>query len=170
MNHNGPSTIGIDTIFRSGGKIPHKFLENAGVPDIFIKYLDSLTGQSFQYYSCFISHSTYDKIFADKIYAGLRKKGVRCWFAPEDMKTGDKIRQRIDQAIRIFDKLLLILSENSINSEWVEDECEAAYEEERIRKKIILFPVRIDDTVMDTNQAPTAMVAPLVLYSLTGKM
>jgi hypothetical protein len=30
--HNGPSTIGIDTIYNSGGKIPEIFLRGAGVP------------------------------------------------------------------------------------------------------------------------------------------
>lgn len=112
-----------------------------------------LNSQAFQYYSCFISHSTIDKKFLDRIYADLRKKGVRCWFAPEDMKIGDKIRQRIDQSIKTHDKFLLILSENSIHSEWVEDECETAYTEERKRGNNVLFPIRIDDAVMDTNKA-----------------
>ena len=47
------------------------------------------------------------------------------------MKIGDKIRDRIDQSIRLHDKLLLVLSEHSINSEWVEDEVDAAYEQEQ---------------------------------------
>jgi uncharacterized protein YjbI with pentapeptide repeats len=151
--HIGPSTIGIDTIFRSAGKIPYKFLEDAGVPDIFIEYMASLTGQTFQYYSCFISHSTNDKEFADRIYADLRNEGVRCWFAPEDMKIGDKILDSIDRSIRIRDKLLLILSEESIGSEWVEDEVNTAFEEERKRKTIVLFPIRLDNSVMDTDEA-----------------
>lgn len=50
--HFGPSTIGIDTIFRSGGKIPRKFLADAGVPDNLVKYMGSQAGQAFQYYSC----------------------------------------------------------------------------------------------------------------------
>src|SRR5882672_1247740 len=33
--HEGPSTIGIDTIYRSHGKIPELFLRGAGVPDDF---------------------------------------------------------------------------------------------------------------------------------------
>ena len=149
----GPSIIGIDTIFRSGGKISHKFLENAGVPDNFIEYMGSLTGQAFQFYSCFISYSNNDKEFADRINADLRKEGVRCWFAPEDMKIGDKIRDRIDHSIRIHDKLLLVLSEHSINSEWVEDEVESAYEQEKNRGSTVLFPIRLDDAVMDTEKA-----------------
>jgi hypothetical protein len=50
----------------------------------------------------------------------------------------------------LLDKLLLILSKNSINSDWVEDEVQKAFAEERDRKKPVLLPVRIDDAVMDT--------------------
>jgi len=63
------------------------------------------------------------------------------------------IRDRIDQSIRIQDMLLLILSEHSINSEWVEDEVEAAYEQERQRGKTVLFPIRLDSAVIDTDKA-----------------
>jgi hypothetical protein len=46
--HSGPSTIGIDTIYRSKGKIPAVFLRGAGVPDNFIEYMSSLTGTAFE--------------------------------------------------------------------------------------------------------------------------
>jgi hypothetical protein len=65
----------------------------------------------------------------------MRSKGVRCWFAPEDIKIGDKFRQWIDEAIRIHDKLLLILSKESIASFWMEEEVESALEKERKRKR-----------------------------------
>ena len=55
---------------------------------------------------------------------------MRCWFAPEDLKIGDEFRQAIDQAIRIYDKLLLVLSEHSVNSRWVQKEVETAFDEE----------------------------------------
>jgi uncharacterized protein YjbI with pentapeptide repeats len=153
VHHQGPSTVGIDTIYRSGGKIPEVFLRGCGVPENFIQYMSSLTGNAFEYYSCFISYSSNDQDFAKRLYADLQNKGVRCWFAPEDMKIGDKIRDRIDQSIRIHDKLLLILTEHSINSEWVEDEVEAAYEQERQRGKTVLFPIRLDSAVTDTDKA-----------------
>ena len=153
IRHFGPSTLGIDTLFISRGHIPESFLRGAGVPDTFIEYISSLSGEAFDYYSCFISHSSKDQDFAQQLYTDLQSRGVRCWFAPEDMKIGDKIRQRIDESIRIHDKLLLVLSVNSIKSEWVEDECEAAYERENREQKTVLFPVRIDDAVLHTDQA-----------------
>ncbi len=154
VRHWGPSTIGIDTIYRSHGQIPDAFLRGCGVPDSFIATLVSLDGEAIQYYySCFISYSSKDDDFAQRLHADLQAKGVRCWFAPENMKIGDKIRPRIDEAIRFHDKLLLVLSEHSIDSAWVEKEVETAFEEESKRKKTVLFPVRLDATVMETGQA-----------------
>jgi hypothetical protein len=82
----------------------------------------------------------------------LQNKGVRCWFAPHDLSIGAKTWNAIDEAIRLRDKLLLILSKASIASEWVEDEVNKAYAEERSRKEIVLFPVRIDDAVLTTDE------------------
>ncbi|MCX6617822.1 MAG: pentapeptide repeat-containing protein, partial [Acidobacteria bacterium] len=73
--HVGPSTIGIDTIQRSGGKIPKVFLRGAGVPDNWIEYIGSLVGQPIQFYSCYIAYSTEDQEFADRLYADLEVKG-----------------------------------------------------------------------------------------------
>jgi uncharacterized protein YjbI with pentapeptide repeats len=117
-----PSSIDIDTIYLSKGKIPESFLRGAGVPENFITYMRSLTGAAFDFYSCFISYSTKDQDFADRLYADLQAKGVRCWFAPHDIQGGRKVHEEIDEAIRVYDKLLLILSDASMNSNWVKTE------------------------------------------------
>jgi hypothetical protein len=49
--------------------------------------------------------------------------------------------------------VLLILSEHSIGSDWVEDEVSKAFAEERRRGQTMLFPVRLDDAVIDTSEA-----------------
>ena len=145
--HRGPSTIDPRTLSRSG-QLPEAFLRGIGLSDIFIDYIPSLFNQPIQFYSCFISYSHKDEAFAKRLHADLQDKGVRCWYAPEDLPIGEKIRVGIDQAIRKHDKLLLILSEHSVNSQWVESEVESALEKERESGKLVLFPVRIDDTVM----------------------
>ena len=101
------------------------------------------------FYSCFISYSSKDQGFAERLYADLQSKGVRCWFAPEEMKTGDKIRYRIDESIRLYDKLLLVLSEHSVTSQWVEHEVETAIGQELEGKPNVLFPLRLDNAVME---------------------
>jgi len=87
------------------------------------------------------------------LHADLQNKGVRCWFAPHDMPIGAKIIDAIDEAIRLRVKVLLILSEGAIASDWLEGEVTRALDEERERKNVILFPVRIDDAVMQTSKA-----------------
>lgn len=89
----------------------------------------------------------------EEIIDDLQAKDVRRWFALEDMKIGDKIRPRLDEAIRIHDKLLLILSKYSINSTWVEKEVETALNKESKSNQTVLVPVRLDEAVMETDQA-----------------
>lgn len=148
VEHLAPSTIGLDTFFKSKGKIPLVFLRGAGVPDIFIQYAASLTGAAFEFYSCFISYSSGDDAFAQQLHADLQDKGVRCWFAPHDLKIGAKFRVEIDAAIRVYQKLLVVLSKHSVQSAWVEKEVETAFEKERKENRLVLFPIRLDKAVM----------------------
>jgi hypothetical protein len=125
------------------------FLRGCGLPDALIDYLPSLLNQPIQFYPCFISYSTEDDAFAKRLHADLQDKGVRCWFAPEDMKIGDKIRDRIDESIWFHDKLLLVLSEHSITSDWVAHEVEVALRKERAEKRTVLFPIRLEDSIFN---------------------
>ena len=156
VRHIGPSIIGIDTIVRSQGNIPEIFLRRAGVPESIIENIPALINamKPIEYYTCFISYSSKDNKFAQRLHADLQDNGVRCWFASHDMKIGDKIRQRIDESIRMYDKLLLILSQDSVRSAWVETEVEKAFSKEKRKKKDdVLFPIRLDDAVLGTKQA-----------------
>ena len=150
--HSGPSSVGIDTFFKSGGTIPEIFLRGCGVPEQFITYARSLVGQPIEFYSCFISYSSRDQAFAERLHADLVAKNLRCWFAPEDLKIGDRFQERIEESIRLFDKVMIVLSEASVQSAWVEREVNAAWEREQREKRTVLFPIRIDDAVMDAKQ------------------
>jgi TIR domain/Pentapeptide repeats (8 copies) len=144
VRHEGASLIGIDTIYSSQGKIPMSFLRGAGVPELFIEYMPSLVASAaVQFYSCFISYSTKDQGFADRLYADLQNKGVRCWFAPHDIQGGKKLHEQIDAAIRMHERLLLILSPNSMSSKWVKTEIRNARKREVAEKRRVLFPVRL---------------------------
>ena len=158
--HEGPSSIGIDTIIRSHGDISEIFLRNAGVPSSIIEQIPALVGslKPIDYYSCFISYSSKDQAFTERLYADLQSKGVRCWFAPEDLKVGDKIRPRIDESIRLHDKLMLVLSQHSITSQWVEQEVEAALSRESKENRTVLFPIRLDKAVMEIEGGWSALI------------
>jgi uncharacterized protein YjbI with pentapeptide repeats len=155
--HTYGSLLDYHTIINSG-TLPRNFLRGCGLSDQLIDYLPSLLNQDIQRYSGFISYSTNDQQFANRLWGNLQNANVRCWLATEDLKIGDPFRQRIEESIRLHDKLLLILSEHSVASAWVQDEVEAALERERREKRLVLFPIRIDDAVMDTEQAWAASI------------
>jgi hypothetical protein len=161
--HFGPSSIGIDTIKKSRGKIPLVFLRGCGlsdweieqiklyrselsneaINDVLYRVYDLRAGKSIKFHRCFISYSQQDEGFAQKLYNDLQNCGVRCWFAPEDMKGGRKLNEQIVDAIDLQDKLLLILSETSTKSDWVAYEIKKARVREKREDRQILFPMRL---------------------------
>jgi hypothetical protein len=145
--HQWPSFIDIDTIYRSHGQIPEAFLRGCGVPENLIRYLPSLVSSEdgIQFYSCFISYSSKDGEFAERLHGRMRDAHLRVWFAPEDIQGGKKLHEQIDLAIRVYDKLLIVLSEASLQSEWVMTELRKARKAERQTGKRKLFPVRLVD-------------------------
>lgn len=150
-DHYGPSCIDHRTLVKSKS-CPLDFWRGCGLPDRLIDYLPSLTDDAVHFYTCFISHSTKDLEFAERLHADLQDNGVRCWFSPQDMEIGGDIWDDIDSAIRTRDKIVLILSENALSSGWIEDEVKKGFAEERSRNQRVLFPVRIDDAVMDSGK------------------
>jgi len=143
VRHSGPSIIGLDTIYKSERSIPESFLLDAGLPETFVTYIRSFITKSIEFYSCFISYSHKDEEFAQCLHARLRDAQIRVWFAPEDVKGGEKLHEQIDQAIQIHDRLLIVLSENSLQSEWVIFEIRRAREDEIREKRRKLFPIRL---------------------------
>lgn len=93
--------------------------------------------------TCFISYSQKDELFARKLFTGLQQKQIPAWFAPHNMKGGQKISDQLTAAIRESDKILLILSEHSMSSNWVQSELRWAREIEREQGRQKLFPLRM---------------------------
>lgn len=94
-------------------------------------------------HSCFISYSTKDEEFARRLYSRLVQANIRVWFAPEDLKGGAKLHEQLFEAIHFHDRLLLVLSEHSIASEWVMTEIRRARQVEAKEKRRKLFPIRL---------------------------
>jgi hypothetical protein len=105
VRHSALSIVGIETIYRSNGAIPEAFLRGCGVPDRFITYARSLVTNALDFHSCFISYSGRDEEFARRLHSRMREAELRVWFAPEDMRGGDKLYDQIDRAIQVHDRL-----------------------------------------------------------------
>ncbi len=149
IEHTGPSYISVNSIFLSEREIPEVFLRGIGLPEIFVEYARSLAYIPIRYNSCFISYSNKDEKFARKLYKDLGEAKITCWFAPENLKWGEKIHKGINQAIYQHDKLLLIISKNSLASGWVEKEIEIALIKEKNENRTVLLPIRIDKAIED---------------------
>ena len=152
IKHISPSTIGIDTLINSKGNIPRSFLVACGITKEIEDLIHPITTKnSDKFFTCFISYSSKDIIFAKTLKNDLEKKNVICWFFPEHAKWGEDIYKNIEEAIKSYDKLIVICSENSLNSESVLREIERALQKEKTQRekhketRRVLFPITIDD-------------------------
>jgi hypothetical protein len=143
--HSGPSTVGIDTIYKSNGKIPHSFLRGCGVPEALITYIPSLVAAQagIEYNSLFICYATEDHEFAERLSVDLEANGFRCWFTPHNMHSDEWTPDRIDHAIQMQDRVLLVLSKVSMNSRWAKEEVEKAYNRGVNENRRVLYPISI---------------------------
>lgn len=96
-----------------------------------------------QFDSCFLSHSHQDHEFASMLNSRLQDAGIKVWFAPEDMRPGEKTKQQIDRALAAFDRVIAVLSAESVRSSWVTTELTAALRIELKANRNVLFPVSL---------------------------
>jgi TIR domain-containing protein/pentapeptide repeat protein len=130
--HEGPSSISVDTLRRSGTALPEEFLRGVGA------------SESLRYFSCFVSYSHHDKIFVSRLSEGLNAIGIQCWLDDKDMKIGERIADSVSRAIKRNDKVLLCCSRACLTSSWVEDELSTAIEKERREGRDVVIPLDLD--------------------------
>ncbi len=103
--------------------------------------------------SCFVSYSSEDEGFVYKLVDDLKENGIKCWFAPQVLKTGNYVAEKIEAAVWTQDKFIVVVSKNALESQWVSREVEAAFERERIEHKNIIIPIRVDNAIDSTISA-----------------
>jgi uncharacterized protein YjbI with pentapeptide repeats len=181
--HDAPSSIGIDTLQISQGKIPEAFLRGCGlsdweieaarlydpdlsnqeINDIQYRVYDLRATRALQISPLFISYSHADTKFVDKIGDCLTQKGIRYWRDKHEMKAG-RIETQIDRAIQQNPTVLLVLSKNSLNSDWVEHEVRTARDLAKKLKRDVLCPVALDETWVKESPWPERIMEQLMEY------
>jgi hypothetical protein len=94
-------------------------------------------------HSCFISFSYKDGEFARYLHSRLLEANINVWFSIEDVRSGEKLYDQIESAIEEYDKTLIVLSESSLQSEWVMTEIRKAREVEIREERSKLFPITL---------------------------
>lgn len=93
--------------------------------------------------SIFLSHSHSDKLFVRKLASDLKKFGVKVWIDEAEIKLGDSLIEKIREGIDKMEYLAVILSPDSVKSEWVKKEVDVAMNQEIEGRKVKVLPLII---------------------------
>jgi uncharacterized protein YjbI with pentapeptide repeats len=164
VRHRGPSTVGVDTLLRSKGKIPEPFLRGCGLSpwevhvsrmyspalsppglaDLQCHIFDAWTKGRSLLNGCFISYSSKNADFVDDLRDRLMVEGINVWLDRRDMVAGT-IQDQVWRAIQVHHVVIFVLSKESVSSDWVEHELEMARKKEKAEKRAVLCPITLDD-------------------------
>jgi uncharacterized protein YjbI with pentapeptide repeats len=80
--------------------------------------------------------------------ADIRSQQLRCWLVPEDLQTGNQPKGIRDEIIAVCDMLVLVVSEHSLGSAWMETEMEKVAQRQMKESKPTLYPIFLGDAVL----------------------
>lgn len=97
--------------------------------------------------SVFISYSRKDRTFVFSLYNFLVNAGVKCWLDDHELLPGAKLHNTIRSGVMETDRFLLICSQASLRSWWVDNELEEALAKERSTGDSLVVPIDIDGSI-----------------------
>lgn len=92
----------------------------------------------------FLSHSSRDKFFVRRLAESLQANGVQIWLDEAEINVGDSLTDKIGRAIDETDFFGVVLSHNSVGSEWVQRELRVAMQKELSARKVVILPILIE--------------------------
>lgn len=95
--------------------------------------------------SIFISYSHKDKGFVEKLGKALVYNKHNIWIDEWELNVGDSIINRIQETISKSEGLLVVLSKNSVESEWCKKEITSGLLRELEEKQVVVMPLLLDD-------------------------
>jgi hypothetical protein len=95
--------------------------------------------------SVFISYNHNDSDFVDKLSLELIRNNIKVWKDKWQISAGDSLINEIESGLLGASYLVIVLSKNSVKSDWVRKELNAALIREIDDKKIKILPVLIND-------------------------
>ncbi len=92
----------------------------------------------------FISHAHSDRALAKALASELEKRGLSVWRNEADLLPGDNVWLRTGEALKKSEAMVVLVSPESMRSEWVRHEIEYALGNQKYESK--LFPVEVRPT------------------------
>ena len=93
----------------------------------------------------FISYSRADAAFVDQLAHKLVMRRHHIWMDRWEMSVGDSLITKIQGALTESDAILIVLSKNSVASEWCKKELNSGLIRELEEKRVLVLPCVIDD-------------------------
>lgn len=93
----------------------------------------------------FISYSSKDKSFVDKLAIRLVKERIKIWIDRWEINVGDSLIDKIQNALTESSFLIVVLSKHSVESEWCRKELNSGLIREIESKSVVILPVLIED-------------------------
>jgi hypothetical protein len=94
----------------------------------------------------FISHSHQDRDFVDWLVRELRQNGIDVWWDADELAVGDYIKDKIKEGILASSAFIIVLSEQSTKSAWVQFELNSALLYNATKNNIKIIPIKIDES------------------------
>lgn len=95
--------------------------------------------------SIFLSHTSIDKPFIEKLAIDLKRLGIEVWYDKWQINVGESITWKIEEGIRENEYLGIVLSPEALQSEWVKSELSAAWVKQMKSKKVFILPILYRD-------------------------
>ncbi|MSQ17858.1 MAG: hypothetical protein EXR54_09970 [Dehalococcoidia bacterium] len=177
VRHDAPSTVGMDTFFRSGGRIPEAFLQGSGAPEGILAMQRSLQGGAGLGNDCFISCAAADVPFALQMQQDLRPLGVRSWVFAENFRGNPLVerhstsdQEEVERHVRPYDRLVVVCSAAGLDSETVRNDITHAQEQQKSRNQWLLFLAASDGTMVPARtRVARGLAEEHVVFDLRGR-
>lgn len=102
-------------------------------------------------YDAFISYSSLDREHASRLFDTLQALNFKCWQDVHEIEAGEIFTDEIDNGLKSSRYLIVWLSENSIQSDWVRYEVNFMYSREKRDNQLTIIPAKGSDYVLPSS-------------------
>jgi len=93
----------------------------------------------------FIGYSDNDKTFVDRLAAQLAFRRRNVWVERWELKEGDSILKRIQEALTEAPGLIIVFSKSSVRSAWCQKELSSRLMRELEEKRVVVLPALLEN-------------------------